>query len=287
MARTVSQIKENLKSALVAFAASIGITIDPSIWSKSDYKDLVCEMLASQQAIEEQLYDDFQSRIESAISIAAPQTAQWIRDRMINLFEYDATSTPIVKLKIPELYPYYPSPVPAFRLIKYCSVTSGIYGTVDIKIAGDSGSPMMLSSPIVSAAQSFVNIITQDGINYNVASYDTDYLYCGATIYYTGIYSAVISTNVKAAISLYLKSIPFDGQVSLDDLLIAIKSVTGVVRIIFNNVYARRNTVSFGSGINMVSSNSWINDIYQTYAGYISPEIVPNDLDTSLTFIAI
>jgi len=287
MARTVSQIKENLKDALVAAAATVGLVIDPAIWSKSDYKDLFCEIIASQQAIEEQLYDDFVQTSELLISKAAPQTSVWLRDRMINLFEYDSTNAPIVRLKIPELYPYYESPVPAYRVVKYCSVTSGVAGTVDIKIAGDNGVPYKLSAPVVFAAQSFINIITQDGINYNVASYDPDYLYCGATIYYNGIYSAVISTNVKLAISNYLKSIPFNGQVSLDDLILIIKAVQGVTRVILNNVYTRRNTVPFGYGTTMVAGNTWINDIYQTYAGYIFPDVSPNDMDSSLTFISV
>lgn len=287
MARKISSILASLKTGLVSAANDIGITINPDNWSKSDYKSLMLNTIATEQGIQEQLYDSFTLDVEAVIEVMAPQTGPWFKDKMINLFEYDATATPIVQLSDNNV-PYYPNPNPNFNIIKYCSVNSGIFGSVLIKVAGQSaGLPSVLSAPKLSAAQSFLNIISADGINYNVVSRNADQVYIEAIIYYKGIYSAVIQSNVIAAINTYLASIPFDGSVEIGDLLISIRNVTGVNRVVFSNVQSRKDAEAYGAGTNMISAYTTVNDIYNTDAGYIiSEQTIGHKLTDSLTFVA-
>lgn len=286
MARTIAQIVSYLKTVITQKAAAIGITITPTLWSKTDYKSLMLETIAVESAIQEQIYDTYVTQAEEQISKASPMTSPWLRDKMINLFEYNATTVPVIKLQTTELYPYYPIPVAQNRIITFCSVNIGLLGTTLIKCAKGT-TPTALSAPELYAAQSFINIITFNGINYNVVSYDSDKLYIDAEVFYTGIYASVISDTTIAAITLFLASIPFNGTVELGSLLGAIRSVPGVTRVVFNNIQARADTTAYGSGTNMVSSKAWVSDIWNTFSGYIVPETTTgHELTDSLTFTA-
>lgn len=290
MAQSVITILTNLKADLKAKAAAVGLTIFPDNWSVTDYKSLILNTIATQGGIQQQLFDAFTTDIENKIAVASPQTEQWFKEKLINMFEYDAIAVPVVQLKIAgtDVYPYYQNPNPNFRIIKYCSVVPGIFGTVLIKVAGEtSGVPSAIGPSELFAAQSFINIITADGIAYTVVSRPSDKLWVKATIYYKGIYSAVIQANVIAAIQNYLKTIPFDGSVELGDLTIAIRKVAGVNRVIFNDIQARKDMDIFGAGVNMVIANTVNLDLYSTFAGYIIPETtVGQQLADTLTFNA-
>lgn len=272
MARTYQTILNSLKASYATLAAAVGITANPSLWSKTDQKSLILSSLATQQAIEEQLYDSFTSNIETKIQVVAPQTGLYLQDKLLNLFEYNAVAVPIVQLDTVLFFPYYPNPNASFNVIKFCSVRRANFGTVNVLIAGGViGTPVSLSGAIVSAAQAFINIITFDGINYVVNSFDCDWLdILGITVYFNGLYSAVILGTINMAIQVYLAGIPFDGSIYLDDLLMAIRNVVGVNRVIFNNIQTRKNTDTYGSGNNLVLNNNWVSDNYKTYAGYIS-----------------
>jgi len=77
MARTVDQALNSLIDSLVAYAASIGVTINPNDWklvpgnlSETDYKLLLLHTVATGMGLQEQLYDLFQEYQEKAISSA-------------------------------------------------------------------------------------------------------------------------------------------------------------------------------------------------------------------------
>jgi hypothetical protein len=89
---------------------------------------------------------------------------------------------------------------------------------------------------------------------------------------------------VQAAITAYLTSIPFNGDIFASGLEEAILAVTGVSDVILNDVYLRKATDSAPSGgtaplvppsneLNqLVSGSAVINRYLTTYAGYVIPE---------------
>lgn len=287
MAQSVSKILSELKTLYKSTAVALGLESYPENWAPVDTRELVLGVVAQQSNNQQVLFDAHINEIESLINSAAPQTEEWFKDKMINLFEYDSTAVPVVQLNTTTFAPYYSSPNSNFRVVKYCSVVSGVFGTVLIKIAGEtSGVPSILSSGIVSAAQSFINIISFSGITYTVVSRESDKMYVEADVYYKGIYSAVIQANVELAIENYFKSIPFDGTVEMGDLLASIRSVTGVNRAVLKNVKARQDSVVFALGTVMIDDRDWVIDVWNTYAGYIVPETTTGyTLSDSITYI--
>src|SRR5690606_15396429 len=137
-------------------------------------------------------------------------------------FQYDSVVPQVVQLNTITLAPEYPLVNASLRIITRCSVTSGSFNQVNIKVAKNEP-PTALDSSEKSALEYYVNTIKPVGVIYNIISIDSDKFYCGATIYYKGAYSSVILSTLQTAYDNYLASIPFDGVVTLTDLEIALK----------------------------------------------------------------
>lgn len=284
MARQINDIYQSLTEAFVFYAGEVGFSVDPSKWKKTDYKRLTLFAVAVGIGILEQLFDSFKSDTEDTLKVLSPQTKPWFRDRMINLFEFNSTTVPIVQLDtsldpltgVARLTPFYPSPNASNRIIKYCSVVSGSFGNTVIKVAAQSnGVPIKLTPSQLSTAASFIAIISDPGMNYSVVSLDSDKLFLQLDVYYNGNYSAVIEQRVTDAIKNYLRSIPFDGVIKLSNLVDAIKEVEGVGYdgdVVLVNVQARPDSVSVGLGTDLIKDNLEILREWPTVAGYIIPE---------------
>lgn len=231
----------------------------------------------------EQLMDIFIVNAERIVSLAAPQTPQWVQDKVLK-FQYSATNPQVVQLI--DFIPQYPVVDEALRIVTRCSVRTTLANQVGIKVA-KSEPPAPLSVGEVAALQDYIDTIGVAGVQYNVTSGNSDKLYVFAVVYYQGQFSSVIKANVVASIETYLANIPFDGTLLLSDLEIAIKGVDGVNDVVFSEVSARADTTPWGSGTPLVTGLAVVSRLWTTKSGYIVGETTPgNTLNDSLTFIA-
>ena len=279
MARSVDEIQQGIIANVQATPelAAASSTSKRAIWRLWTYVVAVAINLL------EQLMDIFQSEVESTVALAAPQTPQWLQDRVFK-FQYSATNPQVIQLI--NFVPTYPVVDASLRIVTRCSVRTTIANQVLIKVA-KSEPPVALAVGEVSALQSYVTTLGVAGVNYVVSSAASDKLYIQAQIFYQGQYNSVITANVIAAIDAYLGSIPFDGTLRLSDLEIAIKSVTGVNDCVFQNVSARGDSTPFGTGTSLVVSNAVVLRLWNTQAGYIVGETTSGStLADTLTFIA-
>jgi hypothetical protein len=299
MARSVNTIQAAIIADLVTRAAAVGVTITPSEWSAYDFRQLITFVVAVAIATLEQLFDLFTTDINDLVAVAAPQTGAWFQNQMLNVFQANATTPQVVQLNTTTFAPYYPTVVDAYKVIKYCAVVPGNFGTTLIKVAGQvSGLPIDLDTATfagcLDTAQSFVNTIGFRGITYTVSSGNSDLLYLACTIYYKGQYAAVIQSTVVASIQAYLSAIPFNGAVTLSDLEVAIKAVAGVNDVVFTNVSARADATSFGDSTKLVigvdgssPTGNLILRKWDTVAGYIQGETISGKtLNDTITYIA-
>lgn len=276
MARTQNAIYTAMLDAYVAKVyAETGITIDPAQWSLYDLQQYLLWTGAGGQAVQEQLFDQYKVDINDLVAGSAPQSAPWFQAMMFK-FQYNATTPQVLVLDPATLAWEYPTVDANLRPIAYCSVVAGTLGTTVIKIADST--PAAISSTIVSAAQSYVNVLAAPGLYYNVVSLDSDKIYMALDVYYIGQYSAVIQANVIAAIDAYFASIPFNGVVMVSNLEAAIKAVTGVSDVVFKNIQARANTTTVFSGTDLVNNFTLVSRQWQTVAGYCQTEPSPNSL---------
>lgn len=296
-ARTQSQIYSILVNNYVALAAAANITLNPvafgtaAQWANPPFmsmynlQGLFMWIVAGGAAITEQLWDAFTVDIEALVAIASPQTGPWLQDQMFK-FQYDATTPQIIEFDPVNFAPYYTTVDATKRIITNCSVVPGTFGTTNVKTAKGGSAPVPLSSGERDAAQSYANTLTVPGVLINVISENADKLYCGLTVVYVGMYSAVIQATVIAAINSYFRNIPFDGNVTMNGLIESVLSVPGVKRCILNNVNLRADATTFVPGVNnMVAGNDWIIDAANLAAGYVVGETTSGyTLSDSITY---
>lgn len=289
MARTVSDIQTAIEAELVANFATIGITLNTTKWSKRNILRLLCFTFATTSAYIEQLMDALKLQIETTASQSASSSPLWLQAQMF-LFQYSATSPQVVQLI--KTVPQYPVVNPTLRIITACSVTSITPNEVTIKVAKTvNGSFAKLDpSTELASAQGYVNLKGTVGINYTVVSKDSDKIYVNANIYYQGQYSAVISTNVIAALNTFLQNLSFtnfDGILKMTDLEATIRNVVGVNDVILINVKGREDLSAFSAGIDLIKNQTTIRRLWRMVAGYASAETtVGYTFADSLNFIA-
>jgi hypothetical protein len=278
MARSINEIQATIIANVQAQPelAAASSTSKRAIWRLWTY------VVAVAINFLEQLMDIFQTEVEATVALSAPQTAQWVQDRVLR-FQYDATNPQIVQLI--NLVPEYPVVDPALRIVTRCSVKSNLSNQVSIKVAKDEP-PIPLVISEVSALQSYIDIIGVAGVDYLVTSTASDKFYIDADIFYNGQYSAVIQSNVISTIEAFFAAIPFDGTVKLLDLEIAIRNTLGVSDVVFNNVRARRDSDALATATYLVQNNELISRLWPTISGYVVGETtVGNTLADTLTFI--
>ena len=278
MARTIDQIQQEIILQKEATSELAGLSN-----SRRASWRLWTRVIATIMATAEQLADVFKLEIETLLAKGAPSTPLWIQDQVFKL-QYDATNPQV--LTMDNFAPRYTTVDETLRIVTRCSVKADFSNVVNIKVA-KSDIPEPLDTSEKSALQDYVTMIGTAGINYLVFSSESDKLYIEADIYYRGQYSAIISDSVQSAISAFLANIPFDGQLLLSDLEIAIKSVAGVKDVLFKNVFARKDDTTFSSATKLIENNTVILRGWDTIAGYIVTETTSGQtLSDSLTFIS-
>lgn len=279
MARSIATIQKQITDAVAADAVlgtKLTSTSKRAIWRLWTF------ITAVSVNVLEQAIDVMTAIIEAIVATGAPGTPTWLQAQVFK-FQYSATTPQVAQLiNFAVVYPVVDA---TLRIITRCSVTTDVNNTVTIKVAKGEP-PAALAALELSALQSYIQLQGVAGVSYNCISNDPDRLYVQADVYYVGLYSSVIQTNVIAAINSYIAGIPFNGRIKVSDLELAIKAVAGVEDVVFHNVVARASATPYGSGTALVSSNSLASRYWPTVAGYaISEDNAGHTLTDSLTFI--
>ena len=271
MARTVQECNDYIVTNLVAQFASIGVTINPLLWSKRNFLRVTCYSFAIAQALFEQLADLSIAQMTDIQSKSSAATKAWIQDKFFK-FQYSATTPQYVSMI--NGIPQYPIENESLRIVTACAVSTTVVNNVIVKLA--KSDPLTnLSAGEITAAQDYIDTIGTAGINYIVQSTAPDKLYIKANIYYKGTYSAIIQTTVIDAINAYLLDLSktdFNGYLYVASLNRMIKNIEGVNDVEFVDVQARYNSQSFGAGTNLIVLGDVVSRRYLTGAGYIIEE---------------
>jgi len=290
MARTVAVIEAQILTSMTAnpylvFTDPADNTVKPITTNNSAraiFRALAF-VVATAIAIFEQTLDVFTAQTEATVAISAAASALWIQAKMF-AFQYDATDPQIVQLI--DTVPQYPVIDTTKCITTACSVNTTSANNVAIKLAKNSSLAPFDSSQL-QAAQAYINIIGDAGINYTCISLASDKLFINADIYYQGQYSAVISTNVNNALTTYLATLSktnFDGSLKMSDLENVIRSVVGVNDVVLKNVVGRPDSptptdpMSNSAGTILIQNSAVMLRQYSSAAGYIVLETVSSAL---------
>lgn len=278
MARSIDEIQAAIITDVQADSTLSGLTSTSrrAIWRLWTY------VIAVSINLLEQLMDIFKAETESTVLLSAPQTPQWLQDRVFK-FQYDAVDPQV--LQIIDLIPQYPVVDSDLCIVTRCSVKTNIAGSVTVKVAkGETPGP--LNGSELAALQSYVSLIGVTGIAYAVTSTDSDKIFIEADVYYQGAYASIIQTNVINAILGFLAALPFDGSMKVNDLESAMRNAEGVNDVVLTNVVARENATPLASGTFLVINNQFVGRLWPTVSGYIVTETTTGStIYDTLTFI--
>ena len=254
-------------------------------------------IVATQMFLQETLWDIFKKELETTISKGAVGSDSWIQDRVLK-FQYDSVTPQIVSIQ-DDFSVGYTTIDTTKQIITRAVAVTAPNRTCIVKVA-KSDPPEALSAPELSSLQSYLNNtgdgtysgrgvgIGNAGVLYSAISLESDKLYLGATIYYNGQYTSVITDAVKEAINTYFANIPFNGIFKLTSLVDYIQAVTGVSDVILNNVAIRPDTDVIADSTYLVQSNTTLIPNYSLTSGYIAEEDTSGyTFDDTLTFIAL
>lgn len=263
MARTVAQIKQSMLDAKNAdpTLSTLTSTSQTAKWN------LYYFIVASCIAIFEQLQDIFKTELETIASTAAPSTPQWTRNKVLKYQKGD-----VAQLNTTTYVIEYPTINTANQILTRCAVITAPNRTVLIKVAkGNPPTPVSVGE--LAELQSYVETFNPAGIAFTLINDNSDKMEVAATIYYNGQYSAVISTNVVAALNSYMANLPFNGVISTQAVVDAIQAVEGVISVSLARILVRKNSVAYGSGVTLYNLLAGVDVVqYQTIAGYVVQE---------------
>ena len=277
MARTVAQIKQSMLDAKNADPTLSALTST----SQTAKWNLYYFIVASCIAIFEQLQDLFKADLETIASTAAPSTPQWTRNKVLKFQTGD-----VAELNTNTFVIEYPTINTANQILTRCAVITAPNRTVLIKVAkGNPPTPVSVGE--LAELQSYVETFNPAGIAFTLINANSDKMEVFATIYYNGQYSAVIATNVEAALNDYMANLPFNGVISTQAVVDAIQAVEGVISVSLARILVRRNTFAYGAGVTLYNLSTGIDTVqYQTYSGYVEEETTAtHTFADTLTFI--
>ena len=285
MSRTIEQIEnsviEELKTQTdLTYVDNLSNTVHITT---NTSRRAIWRLWASAQAsvilLFEQMLDLFKAENEDKISKAIPMTIPYLTKKVYE-FQYSVTNPQVIQML--DYAPLYPVIDTSLRLITRASIVTSISGKVLIKVAKNEP-PSALSIGELSNLQSYINLISVPGINYTCVSSEADRLYIDCDVYYDGQYSSVIQSTVTNSINVFLANLPFNGQLKISDLEIAIRNSTGVNDVLFKNLKIRANATVFISGTYMVQNNTVISRLFPTSSGYV---ILEDTVSNNINFIA-
>ena len=263
MARTVAQIKQSMLDAKNADSTLSALTST----SQTAKWNLYYFIVASCIAIFEQLQDLFKTDLEAIASTAAPSTPQWTRNKVLKYQKGD-----VAQLNTTTFTVEYPTINTANQILTRCAVITAPNRTVLIKVA-KSDPPVPVSVGELAELQSYIETFNPAGIAFTLINENSDKMEVAATIYYNGQYSAVISTNVVAALNNYMATLPFNGVISTQAVVDAIQAVDGVNSVSLTRILVRKHTVAYGAGVTLYNLSPGVDSVqYQTIAGYVVQE---------------
>ncbi|PWA10981.1 nucleotidyltransferase [Flavobacterium laiguense] len=240
MARSIATIKQELTANFMGNAVlqnSYGFAdgaVFESEFSKVSIESILFDIFAFGVFLLEVIFDYHKKEIDTAIYEQKSGTPRWYRNMSL-AFQYgfdlldDSDKF--------ENTGFTADQIEASKIIKYCSVKESIESNrLTIKVAGESGDDLIpLDVTQITAFKDYLAEIKYAGVKINVVNNPADKLQLTMAIYRDVL---VIDENgnsilnggkpVEKAIRDYMKNLPFDGELVINDLIAKLRAIDGV-----------------------------------------------------------
>lgn len=240
MARTIKEIKDSITGLFMsnpvlqaAYEFEAGAVFENE-FSKVSVESISFDVVAFSIWLLESIFDNHKKEIDTALYEQKSGTPRWYRNMSL-AFQYGFDL-----LEDSDKFDntgYTDDQIEASKIIKYCSVKESIESNrLTIKVAGESGDALEpLDDTQITAFLQYMSEVKYAGVKLNVVNNPADKLLLNMQIYRDVL---VIDENgvsilngdkpVEKAIRSYMKTLPFDGVLVLNDLIAHIRAVEGV-----------------------------------------------------------
>lgn len=285
MARSTATINQAMLADIAAdttLSASFTSTSTTAIWRLFVY------IYAMAINLFEQALDLYQANADKTVSGTAVGSLANIQYRVFN-FQYDVSTNPLTNIAIvnPDWSVGYPIVNSTFRIITRCAVIPDINKNITVKVA-KAEPPIAMSGAEITVLDGYLSAILPAGVTHTIVSQASDKISIVADIYFDGQYFQTILATITANLNNYLRLLPFNGVVTVAALEDVIMKTTGVKDCEIKQVYCREDTTVFANATLIYNAQTGIYTnarVWNTIAGYIVQDAVPNDFATTLTLI--
>lgn len=232
MSRTVEEIETSIQDQINAESSLNGLTSTSNTAIYILWKKLVALAIWTLEG----LWDIKERELDAKAEAAVAGTVRWYAERILD-FQYNyqlAVVDGVLKYLILD---------EDAKLVEQTAIRV-ITGVLVIKVAKDSGGGVLgpLSSAELVSLESYVNAIKFAGTEHLLVSEDPDQVWVSLDYYYDGkLDAAEVQTEVEAAITAYLNSIPFDGVFNINQFRDAVEALASHVDTDNINIQIREN----------------------------------------------
>ncbi len=230
MARTITEIQNQIFTEITANEnlATLNSTSKVAIYR------LIVFAVSYSILLLEKLFEIHAVQVNTAIYENKPGTARWYRNMALKFQfgfllltdddEFDNTG-------------YTTDQIEASKIIKYCSVKESLESSrLIIKIAGESGDNLIpLTTTQIISFQFYMSEVAYAGVKINIVNNPADKLALNIRVYRNPLVIDELGNNiltggrtVEAAIKTYMKNLPFDGELVINDMIDYLRDVPGV-----------------------------------------------------------
>ena len=241
MAQTTQEIKKQItipfmaNSLLAQHYGFVAGTAFEDAFSKLSFENIIFDSIAYFYVLIAQLFDTHTAQIDHAIKQQKSGTANWYKTKAL-AFQYGfdlVTDSDMYDNTI-----YTDDQIEASKIVKYCAVNeSNESNRLVIKVATEQGG---ILQPLIGDANdsftAYMQEIKYAGVKIAIVNNPADKLRLQMVVYRDPLVlyangSSILNADkpVETAIKNYMKALPFNGELVLNDLIFALKQVPGVV----------------------------------------------------------
>lgn len=255
MARTIAEIQEQIFAKIAADTNLIALNST----SKTAIYRLFVFVIAYAHVLLEKIFDTHSAQIDTAILEQKTGTQNWYKNKSL-AFQYGFDL--VVDSDVYDNTTYTDDQIQASKIVKYCSVKESTESNkLVIKVATEVGDALQpLAGAEKEAFEAYMQEIKYAGVKLAIVNNPADLLRLKMAIYRDPLVldakgASILNAGnpVERAIKAYMKALPFNGELVLNDLIAHLKEVPGVTNAHIIN-----------------ASASAYDTVTSTYLGYVN-----------------
>ena len=240
MARKLVEIQTNIKQRfmsdevlMTAYGLSVGSSFDDS-FSKVSIEKLTIDIIAFSIWVLETIFDTHKNEVEELLSKLIPGTARWYRNKALAFqYGFDLVEDSDVYDNSSEDEQL----VEDSKIIKYAAIVEAEdQSRLIVKIATEQNDELVPIQPTeLEAFKAYMEEIKYAGVRLTVINYLPDLLRLNLRIYrdpllldQNGVHRIIGNKPIEDALQEYMKELPFNGELVVQDLQDKLQSVDGV-----------------------------------------------------------